>query len=68
MSIANKTINEKMAQLDMLVGWFDGDDFEIEQAIGKFKEAEKLAEEIEQDLSSLKNEITVLKQKFDQAA
>ena len=31
----------------------------------KFKQAEKLAVEIETDLKSLKNDINVLKQKFD---
>ncbi len=68
MSAANKTINTQIAELDALVGWFDGDDFEIEEAISKFKEAEKLASDIEKDLSALKNEITVLKRKFDEAA
>ena len=68
MSATNNTLNAKMAELDMLVSWFDGDDFEIEEAIGKFKEAEKLASDIEKDLLALKNEITVLKQKFDEAA
>ena len=37
---------------------------EIMQEIKDVK-AEKLADEIEKDLSGLKNEITVLKQKFD---
>lgn len=63
----NPTVAEKTAKLDELVAWFDGDDFELEQAIEKFKEAEKLAEEIEHDLSELKNTITVVKQKFDGA-
>lgn len=63
----NATVAEKTAKLDELVAWFDGDDFELEQAIEKFKEAEKLAEEIEHDLSELKNTITVVKQKFDEA-
>ena len=62
----NATVAEKTAKLDELVAWFDGDDFELEQAIEKFKEAEKLAEEIEHDLSALKNTITVVKQKFDE--
>lgn len=68
MSAANKTINSKIAELDTLVGWFDSDEFELEEAIDKFKAAEKLAGEIEHDLASLKNEITVLKRKFDEAA
>lgn len=63
---SNLTIKQKTRQLDELVAWFDSDDFELEQALEKFKEAEKLASEIEQDLLSLKNEVTVLRQKFDE--
>jgi exodeoxyribonuclease VII small subunit len=54
-----------MADLGELVSWFESDEFELETALDKYKEAEKLAGEIEKDLSELKNEITVLKQKFD---
>lgn len=61
----NKSIQAKINQLNELVAWFDNDDFELELAMDKFKEAEKLAVEIETDLKSLKNDINVLKQKFD---
>lgn len=61
----NKTIQEKTDKLSELVAWFDGDDFEIEMALEKYKAAEKLAAEIENDLMSLKNEVQILKQKFD---
>lgn len=61
----NKTVSQKMNDLSELVAWFESDEFELEQAIGKYKDAEKLAGEIEHDLSELKNEITVLKTKFD---
>jgi len=65
MSQENKSISEKMTKLGELVAWFEGEEFELEMALDKYKEAEKLADEIEKDLSGLKNEITVLKQKFD---
>lgn len=65
MSEKNKTISEKTAELNELVAWFDSDDFALEAAIGKFKEAEILAQEIEKDLASLKNEIQIVKRKFD---
>lgn len=68
MSKANKTIAEKTAGLSELVAWFDSDDFTLETALDKFKEAEKLAAEIEKDLESLQNDIQVVKQKFDQEA
>ena len=67
MSQENKSISEKMTKLGELVAWFEGEEFELEAALDKYKEAEKLADEIEKDLSGLKNEITVLKQKFDAA-
>jgi exodeoxyribonuclease VII small subunit len=66
MSKQNSTISEKMAQLSELVAWFESDEFTIETATAKFAEAEKLAKEIESNLSEFKNEITVLKKKFDQ--
>ena len=67
MSEVNKlTISEKTALLDTLIAWFDSEDFELEQALDKFAEAEKLAAEIEADLLSLKNNIEVVKAKFHQ--
>jgi exonuclease VII small subunit len=65
MSSKNKSIQEKTVELTKLVEWFDSSDFSFEAALDKFKQAEKLAAEIEQDLSSLKNEIQIVKQKFD---
>lgn len=66
MSKEHKTINEQMAQLQELVAWFEGDDFEIEQALDKYAEAEKLARDIQVQLTEYKNQITVLKKRFDQ--
>lgn len=68
MSEKKRSIAEKTADLDELVGWFDGDDFELEKALEKFKQAEKLAEEIEKDLALLKNDINVVKARFDEAS
>lgn len=68
MSEKKRSIAEITAELDELVSWFDGDDFELEQALEKFKEAEKLAQEIEKDLAALKNDINVVKARFDEAA
>ncbi len=65
MSSTNKSIQEKTAELNKLVEWFDSEDFKLEQALDNYKQAEKLASEIEKDLLSLKNEIQIVKQKFD---
>jgi exodeoxyribonuclease VII small subunit len=68
MSVKKHSIAEKTARLDKLVEWFDSDEFELELALDKFKEAEKLAAEIEHDLMELKNEVNVIKKKFDETA
>lgn len=65
MSQANKTIQEKMADLSQLVEWFNSDEFTLEAAIDKFKQAQALADTIEKELMALKNDIQVVKQKFD---
>jgi len=54
-----------MVELNGLVSWFQGEEFSLEAAVEKFETAEKLAAEIEHDLQKLKNDITVVKQRFD---
>ena len=67
MSEVNKsqTVQEKLAALSELVAWFQSPGFTLEEAVTKFKTAETLAEEIEKDLTKLKNDIQVVKKKFD---
>lgn len=67
MSEANKTVQQKMNDLSELVSWFQSPAFKLEEAVEKFKKAEALAEEIEKDLTKLKNDIKVVKRKFDEA-
>jgi exodeoxyribonuclease VII small subunit len=66
MSAKKHSIAEKTAKLDELVAWFDSEEFELEKALDKFKEAETLAAEIEHDLMEMKNEVNVIKKKFDE--
>lgn len=68
MSEANKTVQEKLAELSELVAWFQSPAFKLEDAVEKYKKAEKYAEEIEDDLTKLKNDIQVVKKKFDAQA
>lgn len=63
----NQTVAEKLATLDELVAWFDSEEFTIETALEKFSEAEALARQIEEDLAGLKNDIQLVKARFDQA-
>jgi len=62
--MAEKNLNQKLKELDKQVEWFYSDDFKLEDASRKYKEALKLSEEIEKDLKNLKNEIEVLNEDF----
>lgn len=64
MSKSKPTIQEKIATLDELVAWFESDDFQLEQASEKLKEAAKLAADIEHDLTGVANDIQLVKQSF----
>lgn len=68
MTKSKQTIQEKTAKLNELVAWFDSDAFTLEAALDHFKQAEALAAEIEQDLTTLQNEIEIVKRSFDSEA
>ncbi len=51
------TIEERISELEQLVAWFDSDDFILEKALDKYQQAEKLATEIQRDITQLKNTI-----------
>lgn len=59
-----KNLNDKISELDNKVEWFYSEDFKLDEAVKNYKEAAKLAQEIEEDLKSLKNEIEVLTKDF----
>ena len=59
-----KTLNEKIKDLESQIDWFYSDEFELEKATEKYKEATKLAQELQKDLNDLQNEIEVLKEDF----
>lgn len=65
MSEKKSSISEQLAKLDELLAWFDSDDFEIDAALDVFEEARKLADAIERDLETVKNDITVIGERFD---
>lgn len=62
--MAEKSLNQKIEELDGKVEWFYSDEFKLEEAVDKYKDAAKLAKEIEKDLDGLKNEIEVLSEDF----
>ena len=61
----SKSVQTKLTDLSALVGWFQGTSFQLETALDKFKEAKALADDIEKDLTKLKNDIKIVKKKFD---
>ena len=62
--MSEKSLNQKLEELEGKVEWFYSDDFKLEDAIVKYEETTKLAKEVEKDLNELKNKIEVLKEKF----
>lgn len=64
MSETKMSLNQKIEKLDGQVEWFYSDEFKLEEATGKYKEAVGLAKDIEKDLKELKNEIEVLAEDF----
>ena len=64
MAEEKKTLNQKIEELDAEVEWFYSDDFKLEDATSKYKQAVTLAKEIKNDLLTLKNEIEVLAEDF----
>lgn len=64
MTKSDQTIQDKISKLDEAVAWFESDDFELEQASAKLKEAAKLAKEIEESLDTVANDIQQVKRSF----
>lgn len=60
-----KPLKIKIAELEEIVEWFEQDDLDIEEAIGKFEIGSQLADSIKEDLSEMDNKITVLKKSFE---
>ena len=59
-----KKISEKISELEEKVDWFYGEEFKLDEASEKYKEATKMAKEIEKDLGELKNEIKIIEEDF----
>ncbi len=60
----NVKISEKIEQLKGLTDWFYGEDFKLDEALEKYKQATMLAKEIEKDLEEMKNEIKIIEEDF----
>ncbi len=58
------SITDKINQLNAQVQWFYSDDFNLDKAEENYKKAANLAKEIENDLTTLKNEIEIISKDF----
>lgn len=61
------TIKQQISELDTTVEWFYSDDFNLEDAVAKYRQALKLSEQIERDLLELKNQVEILPEDFTKA-
>lgn len=55
-----KTYKQQREELDELLAWFDRDDMDIEEALVKYKQAIKLAKDLQEYLQKAENSITKL--------
>lgn len=60
----NKSLNQKFEELEKAKEWFYSDDFNLDEAVKKYKEAIDLAKELQEDLSKLQNEIEIIDKDF----
>lgn len=59
-----KTIEQMMAELNERIAWFQGDDFNLDEAKQRFTEARQLAKDITAALDDMQHDITVLSEDF----
>lgn len=60
----SKTLTQKITDLEKSTDWFYSEEFSLDDAAKKYKEAIELAKEIQKDLSDLQNEIEILDEDF----
>ena len=60
----DKTIQDKMDELNEIFAWFQGDEFKLEMAKDKLTGATELSKEIESDLKTITNDINEIKKSF----
>lgn len=63
-STGEKSLTEKIRELDTKVEWFYSEEFSLDQAMDRYKEAASLSKEIEKDLDNLKNEFSIIQKDF----
>lgn len=57
---SRKTIQQLEQEIDKILDWLEGDDFEVEVAIQKYENVKKLAKELAQKLDEAENKINII--------
>lgn len=60
-----ETISQKIERLNELILWFNSDEFSLDRATEVYRTAEELVQEIDKQLRAMKNDIVVLRERFD---
>ena len=55
------SLDDKIKELESQIAWFEGDDFNVEDAIERYTKAKKLSQSISRDIEEFKNVITMIK-------
>lgn len=56
----NRSLREQMEQLEEILAWFDSDELELEAAVERYQQATRVAEQIDQRLTEIKNKVTII--------
>ena len=59
------TIEQMMTELNERIAWFQGDDFNLDEAKQKFIEARELSKKITSTLEDMRHDIEVLSEDFN---
>ena len=59
-----KTIEQMMAELNERIAWFQGEEFNLDEAKQRFTEARQLVKDITAVLDDMQHDITVLSEDF----
>lgn len=59
------TIEQMMAELNERIAWFQGDDFNLDEAKQRFIEARELSKKITATLEDMRQDIEVLSEDFN---
>ena len=62
---SSASLKDLMARLNEIVGWFGGEDIDLEQATAKYDEGIALVEQIKERLARMENQINQIMLQYD---